>query len=963
MWGRRGMDRFGKGSTHGLTPNRGGRSSPKPPAGATDPKKSTPYPPLGLVGGETDTSEPPSSAGAKRLMQLEAQLRLDRQAAQLRAIAEFGPLFDAHPTPVLVNSGLLKLADLFCGLGNGARMVICQTFHHARPHLKLLLNKDQVVARIAGVANSNDYLARSLCLRTLATLSEQICDRLEMHYLILRGLEAEEELELAAALEFAAVMVGYSQTFASTLLPKLHAMLARGCHPRVELRVTATLETFCRHVDLAQPARQLCLRHLSRAAGRTELKLALLETSTALAVADAAVALDQVDRLFRHLHAHPTAPSGPCALRCLVRMAKAGLPIEPARLPELVQLGPAFTVGVLMVLKFSRLQLDLDALSQLPPLPEPDQLLAWHQTSPAGAPPLPSISAEGLLGYLLAQLCLDGPPAFTRTLLAAQILTANAKSTSSKHLLKLVALRLWVTLARLRCPHRLRALLSTLAIVMSRFMAFEPTSRFDQQIIMATLKLHLGAEPSPLTKVIGRWVLVYCDTFLMPSPEADGLLLDDFVGAPELLATGVCVRLHVLPAREEHLTQLLRLVPIDVRERPDYAAALSAIALCALRTSHYRLAAEILPELRARASFHLGAFLLGLQVWGEAEAELAAHVRAAGASPDPAWIATFSELPRNFYRAATCFQAWAASKPDSSPFPVWWLQTRAESLAAIRTLLSILIRMPARPTPFQLVQLGKLLAVLGKLRQKLGFLSLRFYGLDKVTRDAIRDRRLLLALLAFAIHRSFKLDVADPFPELLSVQAMEGSSQIRKSRACRMALEVTRGLQTRSAPEAVYLWQVAHQMLAEASPSPPALFTPWEAVSIKLTMDPCPSVKPMPIQLNTRGCPLSPYQAPPSRLRLTLSATSEPIMDLPFNLDVQLASPLEPTAGAWVTEVTASLPASFHQQPYPQYLSVSCAVFNPHQNVYLAYPFAFGACHGLSDWALMRSWGGNLDPP
>lgn len=143
---------------------RASRTSPQPNTFAKKPE-GTPYPPLGLSGGGTGEQENNSSMGAKRLMQLEAQLRADRQAAQLRAIGEFASLFDAYPSPVLINSGILKLSAHFLVANNCARLVMYQTFKAFRNHLKQLLNKDQVVLDIMKVSTCNDYVARSLCLR------------------------------------------------------------------------------------------------------------------------------------------------------------------------------------------------------------------------------------------------------------------------------------------------------------------------------------------------------------------------------------------------------------------------------------------------------------------------------------------------------------------------------------------------------------------------------------------------------------------------------------------------------------------------------------------------------------------------------------------------------------------------------------------------------------------------------
>lgn len=115
-------------------------------------------------------------------------------------------------------------------------------------------------------------------------------------------------------------------------------------------------------------------------------------------------------------------------------------------------------------------------------------------------------------------------------------------------------------------------------------------------------------------------------------------------------------------------------------------------------------------------------------------------------------------------------------------------------------------------------------------------------------------------------------------------------------------------------------------------------------------MDPCCTNKPMPIQRDTvirfnGAVRVNRLQHLPSRLRLTLYVSSEPIMDLPFNLDTQMLSATEESSSeAWVTEVslhpsdmnfqvTVSVPLNFFI-PSASFLCVSCALFNPALNDY-----------------------------
>lgn len=500
---------------------------------------STPYPPIGLGHSATndhDNLEKSSAVVMRKYLSLEKQLRGERQATQLRAIAEFASLFDAHPSPNLINSGLLKLSELFYLLGNGPRMMICQTFHAAQPHLPMVSNLDVVTSHIGSLSTSNDYLARSLCLKTLSVLSKQLADRLDIHYLILKGLEAEEELEQTISLEFASIMAQYSFDFAKTVLPKLKSLLSQSLHPRLFQRVVAALRTLRNHVELAVQARDICLNLLTQP-NFTNIGFAqmLLDSSTHLSVIDSDMAANQVERLFEILSGSLTGlaqePIRRSGLSSLQQISQAQHKINNHHFQQLIKIAqePGCSsfekTQILMVIKFATNQESILSSfmseSSLPPLPETSQVYYWVLNQADSIQREPFDISPGLLGLLLEQFqlpfasssikmedCLEtSAPTFSRVVLAGQILRSlvskGSLGSDSQYFLRLAILRLWIVLVQSELSLvKLRVLLDTLAGLLASWVCLDwPTipdnqrlplsssGRLDVDIILITLHL------------------------------------------------------------------------------------------------------------------------------------------------------------------------------------------------------------------------------------------------------------------------------------------------------------------------------------------------------------------------------------------------------------------------------------------------------------------------------------------
>ena len=89
----------------------------------------------------------------------------------------FPHLFSQYPFPILINSALLKLADVFRQHSNFVKLCVLRVIQQSERHLDKITMVDEFLKRIFTVLHSNDPVARALTLRTLGAISVIIPER------------------------------------------------------------------------------------------------------------------------------------------------------------------------------------------------------------------------------------------------------------------------------------------------------------------------------------------------------------------------------------------------------------------------------------------------------------------------------------------------------------------------------------------------------------------------------------------------------------------------------------------------------------------------------------------------------------------------------------------------------------------------------------------------------------------
>ena len=123
------------------------------------------YNPMGVT--TPDTGNDANAA----LAELDQNLRCGRLGDQAEAIVRFPRLFAKYQFPILINSALLKLADVFRRGSNFLKLCVLCVVRQSERHLDKITNVDEFVKRVFAVIHSNDPIAQALTLRTLGAIA------------------------------------------------------------------------------------------------------------------------------------------------------------------------------------------------------------------------------------------------------------------------------------------------------------------------------------------------------------------------------------------------------------------------------------------------------------------------------------------------------------------------------------------------------------------------------------------------------------------------------------------------------------------------------------------------------------------------------------------------------------------------------------------------------------------------
>ncbi|KAK2560871.1 Integrator complex subunit 7 [Acropora cervicornis] len=193
------------------------------------------------------------------LAELDKGLRSSKTGEQCEAIVRFPGLFEKYPFPILINSALLKLADVFRVGNNFLRLCILKVTQQSEKHLDKVLNVDEFLKRIYSVIHSNDPVARAITVRFLGSIASLVSERKNVHHSIRSSLESHDEVELEAAIFATDKLCSHSREFASGLYNKI-SQLIEGLSTPVEMKLKLIPIFRHMHYDLhlTEKVHELC---------------------------------------------------------------------------------------------------------------------------------------------------------------------------------------------------------------------------------------------------------------------------------------------------------------------------------------------------------------------------------------------------------------------------------------------------------------------------------------------------------------------------------------------------------------------------------------------------------------------------------------------------------------------------------------------------------------------------------
>jgi len=261
---------------------------------------------MNVFGEGLPPTSPESEQGANAaLTELEKGLRSTKAGEQAEAIVRFPHLFSQYPFPILINSGMLKLAELFRQGSNFLKLCVLRVCQQSSLHLDKVTSVDELVRRVITVINSNDPVARALTLRVLGSIAAIIPERKAVHHKVRCSLDSQDQVELYAAIYAANKFAARSKTFSTDICPKLLAMIQG---PATSLPVKLKLLPIFQHMHhsatTAAQVRTACLSMLPLYPGQSFMLVAL-RTMTSLATHTLVDIPSQVTLLLEHLSKDP----------------------------------------------------------------------------------------------------------------------------------------------------------------------------------------------------------------------------------------------------------------------------------------------------------------------------------------------------------------------------------------------------------------------------------------------------------------------------------------------------------------------------------------------------------------------------------------------------------------------------------------------------------------------------------
>ncbi len=239
------------------------------------------------------------------LAELDQNLRCGRIGEQSEAIVRFPTIFAKYPFPILINSALLKLADVFRQGNNFIKLCVLCVVRQSDKHLDKITNVDEFVKRIFAVIHSNDPVARALTLKMLGAVASVIPERRQAHNSIRHAMDSQDAVELKAAIYSASCFAARSKSFAINMCSKISEMIkGYATPPEMKLRLIPMFQHMHQDAHTAKMVRKTCIEMLPGYPSE-DFVAVTLRTLTRLSSHTLVDIPEQVELLLKNLNEDP----------------------------------------------------------------------------------------------------------------------------------------------------------------------------------------------------------------------------------------------------------------------------------------------------------------------------------------------------------------------------------------------------------------------------------------------------------------------------------------------------------------------------------------------------------------------------------------------------------------------------------------------------------------------------------
>ncbi|CAH8505045.1 unnamed protein product [Schistosoma rodhaini] len=216
------------------------------------------------------------------IMELNKGFQSTNLGIQCKTIAQFPSVLEKYPFPVVINSILLKITQIFCDGNNYLRLCILRACTECRTHFKKLTVCEDIIRKLLPFTESNDPTVRALTLRLFGILNEITRDHLGVHHAILKQIESHYEVESDAAVWACHTVAPISSVFAASLCPILCKILNN-----LSVDMGTKLKLLClgkhmHHNSVVAEEIRHCLTAMLETYNTTDFVTGILDTLTVL---------------------------------------------------------------------------------------------------------------------------------------------------------------------------------------------------------------------------------------------------------------------------------------------------------------------------------------------------------------------------------------------------------------------------------------------------------------------------------------------------------------------------------------------------------------------------------------------------------------------------------------------------------------------------------------------------------